>query len=467
MDTTHYPLSTVHYNKEITMIGNTKKRSGLLLTICAVVVTSALVLAGCDNGGGGGEQSQQSSTDTTVTAFDLTALITKPAHGASPVTTISTSGTAQYTGSVEWMENAYDTPHTGVFAAGTIYKAVVTLTASSGYTFTGVAENSFTYTGAVVTNAADSGVVTLIFKATPPPPPPPPMSVSDLGQLLDTKLDEITGDTETNPQTVVLPNTVEIDTDDTAPNGIWATVNSKVQRKQKYVILDLSACTAVNNTIDGYGDGYWGNIAISANKMNIIQNNQYIKGIILPGSVTTIGNMAFYRCASLTSVTIPASVTTIAGYDFSRCTRLTSVTIPDSVTTIAGYAFSGCDRLTSVTIPASVTNIFNCTFYGCSSLTSVTIPDSITTIEGRAFSNCTSLTSVTIPASVTTIWGYVFSGCDSLTSVTFADGSNISENKFDAYSFDENGDLYLKYFAPNGGAGTYTREANGNTWSKQ
>jgi hypothetical protein len=35
------------------MIGNTKKRGGLLLTICAVVVTSALVLAGCDDNSGG------------------------------------------------------------------------------------------------------------------------------------------------------------------------------------------------------------------------------------------------------------------------------------------------------------------------------------------------------------------------------------------------------------------------------
>jgi hypothetical protein len=41
------------------------------------------------------------------------------------------------------------------------------LTAKSGYTFTGVAENSYTHTGATsIANAADSGVVTITFPAT-------------------------------------------------------------------------------------------------------------------------------------------------------------------------------------------------------------------------------------------------------------------------------------------------------------
>ena len=34
---------------------------------------------------------------------------------------------------------------------------------------------------------------------------------------------------------------------------------------------------------------------------------------------------------------------------FYNCTGLTSVTIPDSVTSIGDYVFSGCDGLTSVT----------------------------------------------------------------------------------------------------------------------
>ena len=104
--------------------------------------------------------------------------------------------------------------------------------------------------------------------------------------------------------------------------------------------------------------------------------------------IKRIGNYAFTRCSSLTSVTIPDSVTTIGDCAFRVCSSLTSVTIPDSVTTIGYRAFYYCSSLTSVTIPDSVTSIGGSAFVGCSSLTSVTIPDSVTTIGRNAFEDC-------------------------------------------------------------------------------
>ena len=138
--------------------------------------------------------------------------------------------------------------------------------------------------------------------------------------------------------------------------------------------------------------------------------------------VTTIGEVAFYECYGLTSVTIPDSVTIISYRAFFGCTSLTSVTIPNSVTSIGFSAFYDCDSLTSVTIPDSVTSIISYAFCDCDSLTSVTIPDSVTSIGNYAFFHCTSLTSVTIPDSVTSIGNYAFSFCDSLTSI------NVDQN---------------------------------------
>ena len=163
-----------------------------------------------------------------------------------------------------------------------------------------------------------------------------------------------------------------------------------------------------------------------------------------------IGNDAFSRCSSLTSITIPNSVTSIGDEAFYGCSSLTSITIPNSVTSIGDYAFRDCSSLTSITIPNSVTSIGEGAFWNCSSLTSIvvesgntmydsrencnaiietasntliagcqstTIPNSVTSIGDYAFRDCSSLTSITLPNSVTSIGCYAFGNCSSLADI--------------------------------------------------
>ena len=175
----------------------------------------------------------------------------------------------------------------------------------------------------------------------------------------------------------------------------------------------------------------------------------------IPDSVTSIGDRAFYKCSSLTSIIIPDSVTSIGDHAFHNCSGLTSITIPDSVTSIGDHAFYNCltsitvsennkyfsslngvlfnkdktelitypigNERTEYTIPDSVTSIGNFIFYNCSSLTSITIPDSVASIGNSAFYNCSSLTNIKLPDVIDIISGNTFRDCSSLLNIIIPD----------------------------------------------
>ena len=163
----------------------------------------------------------------------------------------------------------------------------------------------------------------------------------------------------------------------------------------------------------------------------LCNNLRLLNTIVIPNSVTTIGNGAFAWCRGLTTVTIGNSVTTIGYRVFASCTGLTEVSIPNSVTSIGSSAFSNCRGLKTVTIGNSVTTIGNWAFASCTGLTEVSIPNSVTTIGDGAFDSCTGLTKVTIPNSVTIIANNAFNGCAQMESVTIGEKvESIGESAF-------------------------------------
>ena len=127
---------------------------------------------------------------------------------------------------------------------------------------------------------------------------------------------------------------------------------------------------------------------------NLYLNGELVSDMVIPDSVTSIGDYAFSHCFNLTSITISDSITSIGDYAFSDCSGLTSIVIPDSVTTIGDSAFSHCFNLTSIVIPDSVTSIGNSAFDNCDGLTSIVIPDSVTSIGDWAFAYCHNLKNV-------------------------------------------------------------------------
>ena len=155
----------------------------------------------------------------------------------------------------------------------------------------------------------------------------------------------------------------------------------------------------------------------------------FIESVIIPDSVTSIGDRAFYGCSGLTSITIPDSVTSIGENAFCDCSGLTSIvvesgnTVYDSrndcnaiIETASNTLIQGCKN---TVIPEGVTRIGNSAFNGCSGLTSVVISEGVTRIGNSAFLECSGLVSITIPASVTNIENSAFYRCVRLTTVNY------------------------------------------------
>lgn len=87
------------------------------------------------------------------------------------------------------------------------------------------------------------------------------------------------------------------------------------------------------------------------------------------------------------TVEVPVEYTLI-GIDagvFMNNEAVKKITIPDTVTTIGEACFQGCTALEEVKLPEGLTEIGPRTFYGCDALVSLNIPDTVTTIGQFAF----------------------------------------------------------------------------------
>ena len=89
---------------------------------------------------------------------------------------------------------------------------------------------------------------------------------------------------------------------------------------------------------------YEDDILFNKDKSRIISfRNQNIKSYVIPNSVTSIGDSAFWGCRSLSDIVIPSSVTSIGDCAFWDCSSLSDIIIPSSVTSIGDSAFEGCN----------------------------------------------------------------------------------------------------------------------------
>ena len=133
-------------------------------------------------------------------------------------------------------------------------------------------------------------------------------------------------------------------------------------------------------------------------------NNTSVKSAEMPDSVTQLGESIFYNCEALTSVRLSADLTYIPARMFWD-TALAQAPLTDKMTEIGAYAFARTE-LTSVEIPRSITALPSGLFRDCDALQEVILHDGIYQLGYGVFSDCKLLESVEIPPSVTVADSY-------------------------------------------------------------
>lgn len=96
-----------------------------------------------------------------------------------------------------------------------------------------------------------------------------------------------------------------------------------------------------------------------------------IKSIILPDTIITIEENAFYQCSGLETVHLGNSISTIEKRAFSRCSSINSIYLPNSLITLGVASFEYCTNLQTVYMGNSIDKLEMKAFQYCKNLTDI------------------------------------------------------------------------------------------------
>lgn len=181
---------------------------------------------------------------------------------------------------------------------------------------------------------------------------------------------------------------------------------------------------------------------------NVFADNLFIKKLVIPESVKSLGNKMCYGAKNLEEVVLPNNITVIPDYAFENCSSLTNINIPTSLVQIRANAFSQT-ALKEFIAPESLKEIWLYAFKDAKELTNVELKN-VTEIGDMVFENCEKLESIVIPETLEEIGASVFGGCSSLQDIDLPNKPlALDRNTFygSAYYEDksnwENGVLYV------------------------
>lgn len=155
------------------------------------------------------------------------------------------------------------------------------------------------------------------------------------------------------------------------------------------------------------------------------------KKLILPSTITTIGESAFEQMPNLKTLTIPEGVSTVGPTAFAF-SAIETVSFPSTLTILGRSAFYDCAiKNVKFARPAKTLTLRSQTFYKCKNLVSIVFPEGLVSIGDNTFDECESVTSITLPSTLKEIPAWFASGCEKLTNLVLpANLTKISKYAF-------------------------------------
>lgn len=147
----------------------------------------------------------------------------------------------------------------------------------------------------------------------------------------------------------------------------------------------------------------------------VFADNLFIKKLVIPESVKSLGNKMCYGAKNLEEVVLPNNITVIPDYAFENCSSLSNINIPTSLVQIRANAFAQT-ALKEFIAPESLKEIWLYAFKDAKELRNVELKN-VTEIGDMVFENCEKLESIVIPETLEEIGASVFGGCSSLQDI--------------------------------------------------
>ena len=185
-------------------------------------------------------------------------------------------------------------------------------------------------------------------------------------------------------------------------------------------------------------------------------NSKEITSVIIPNSVTRIGEYAFAECGQLENVIFSEITTEIANGAFAGCTKIRSFydgcvyvkangnpyyildsAIDQNIKSTSAHkdtkiisfaAFEQCTSLENIILPEGLKIIGDRAFMFASALKEIKIPDSTTKIGAYAFACCTSLAKADMGMGIELIGASAFMNCQSLNTIIFNGKAKFTMN---------------------------------------